>query len=420
MQNILETSPRKMNLVISRVVSFVLIAGSTFSPALAGSRSAMPSQRDAGSQHGMTEKKGSPASSSSVAAVQAIPLTSGTQGNPARRKPKYDVVVGPNGWQATDVQVRAGDRIHFRASGQMTMSNGHVVKPSGVARGWTDLLRSYPLSSANSGALIGRIGNQKAALPFLVGADRDWTAPSGGQLYLRANLSPDLKAQGRFKVEIRLQAARGIVGSSAEEARSFVSRLSPDLFAKIPRRVQDRHHHLGDMVNFALVGSEQQVKNDLAAAGWFPTDANPEYAFFHGLIRTLSRQPYTQVPMSTLYLFGRPQDLAYARAHAIKVAATRDHMRLWKTTETVNGMPLWVGAATHDNGFESDQRDGGVTHHIDPQIDQERDFILNSLQDAGQVQAAAYVLPSQPVHQGHTATGGSFTSDGRILVLLLK
>jgi hypothetical protein len=79
-----------------------------------------------------------------------------------------------------------------------------------------------------------------------------------------------------------------------------------------------------------------------------------------------------------------------------------------------------VGSSTRDHGFEKDQRTGGVTHHIDPDIDRERDFILQSLHDAGAVKAAAYVTPSNPVHSARTATGGTFSSDGRILVLLLN
>ena len=352
-------------------------------------------------------------------AVQPIPLTAADGADSAKPKSKYRLTVTGGGWQPASVPLLAGDRVEFHATGEMTLSDGHTANPDGVPRGWTDLLRLYPLSSADSGALIGRIGTGDAELPFLIGSSRIWTAPSSGPLYLRVNLSPDLTAEGNFQVSLRIQAP-GPVAATADLSASFISSLSPALFAAIPRRVHDQQKNPGDMVNFALAGTETQVKDDLANAGWFATDPNPQDALLHGLLETLSRKAYTQVPMSTLYLFGRPQDLAYARANAIEVAATRNHMRLWKTTETVDGLPLWVGSATHDHGFETDQRTGGVTHHIDPDIDRERDFILASLNDAGQAQAAAYVLPSDPVHQARTATGGSFSSDGRILVVLLR
>src|ERR1700755_880630 len=121
------------------------------------------------------------------------------------------------------------------------------------------------------------------------------------------------------------------------------------------------------------------------------------------------------MPMSTLYLFERPQDLSYARADPITVAAERHHLRVWKSPETVSGKPLWVGSATHDIGFEKDQRTGGVTHKIDPEIDKERDYLLQSFDAAGNYSSAAYVTPTNPLLTAKTATGGSFQSDGRIV-----
>jgi hypothetical protein len=135
---------------------------------------------------------------------------------------------------------------------------------------------------------------------------------------------------------------------------------------------------------------------------------------------TLGREAYTAMPMSTLYLFGRPQDMSFARADPLLVAAERHHLRVWKTDKTVDGRPLWVGSATHDIGFEKDQRTGGVTHKIDPEIDKERNYLLQSFDAAGAFSSAAYVTPSNPMIEARTATGGSFHSDGRIVIMALK
>ena len=67
-----------------------------------------------------------------------------------------------------------------------------------------------------------------------------------------------------------------------------------------------------------------------------------------------------------------------------------------------------MGSATHDNGFEKDQRNGGITHHIDANVDQERDFLEQSFSGAGVLAGAAYVLPANPLTTAKTATGGSF------------
>jgi len=162
------------------------------------------------------------------------------------------------------------------------------------------------------------------------------------------------------------------------------------------------------------------VQKAFTAAGWTAVDKSTQDAVVHGLLATLSHEAYTEMPMSILYLFGRPQDFSYARADPLAVAAIRHHLRVWKSTETVAGQPLWVGSATHDNGFEKDQRNGSVTHHIDPNIDVERDFIEQSFADAGAISGAAYVTPANPLTTALTATGGSFHSDGRIVVMALR
>jgi hypothetical protein len=174
------------------------------------------------------------------------------------------------------------------------------------------------------------------------------------------------------------------------------------------------------MVNFAIVGSREQVQAAFQAAGWTAVDKSVEEAVLNGLLKTLSHEAYTAMPMSTLYLFGRPQDMSYARADPLFVAAERHHLRVWQSDKTVAGRPLWVGSATHDIGFEKDQRTGGVTHKIDPEIDKERDYLLQSFDAAGAFSSAAYVTPSNPLLDAKTATGGSFQSDGRILTMELR
>src|SRR5207248_917414 len=81
---------------------------------------------------------------------------------------------------------------------------------------------------------------------------------------------------------------------------------------------------------------------------------------------------YLTMPMSQLFLFGRPQDYGWARAEPISVVRSRNHLRIWKAPFQVNGETLWIGAATHDIGFERDQRNNGITHKIDPDIDLDR------------------------------------------------
>jgi hypothetical protein len=139
-----------------------------------------------------------------------------------------------------------------------------------------------------------------------------------------------------------------------------------------------------------------------------------------GFIASMSKESYLTMPMSPLYLFGRPQDYGWAHAEPITVVASRNHLRVWKAPFTVNGQMLWVGAATHDIGFEKDQRNNGLTHKIDPDIDLEKDYVQKTLSSTGLVAVVTHFLPKQPMLEAKTATGGSFHSNGQVLVMKLS
>lgn len=357
-----------------------------------------------------------PAQTSTHPPVEVIKATTVDPSILKARKDSYSFKISSGDWTDTGVEVTPADHLVFTATGDLTLGDGRQAPPDGLSRGWKDLIRVYPLNTANSGALIGRIGTDEAAVPFLIGASKDMDVSATGHLFLRLNLSSDLSGTGDIAVKMKLSAST----QKSMTAPDLAKLLSPDLYANIPRRVGDLQGNPGDMVNFSLIGTEDQVTKAFAAAGWVAVDKTTQDAVVHGLLSTLSHTAYTEMPMSTLYLFGRSQDLSFARADPLAVAAIRHHLRVWKTTETVAGAPLWVGSATHDNGFEKDQRNGGVTHHIDANVDQERDFLEQSFSGAGVVAGAAYVMPANPLTAAKTATGGTFQSDGRIVVMDLK
>lgn len=188
----------------------------------------------------------------------------------------------------------------------------------------------------------------------------------------------------------------------------------------LPRRVHDRFNNQGDMVNFVLIGSEQQVQIALEAASWHLADRDDKLAVINAIQESYQKKDYLAMPMSTLYLFDRPQDFGYEEADPYAVVATRHHFRLWKAPFTWNGQTVWVGAGTHDIGFEKDQRNGKVTHKIDPAVDGERDNIGATLQKAGKTKSMNYYLPPDPVQDAKNATGGGYYSDGRLLVMTLQ
>jgi hypothetical protein len=346
----------------------------------------------------------------------------------------YDIdVPGTKEWVDTNIAVRGGAELRFTATGSITYPADTSYKgkshtsgtfgPDGLPRGWADLIHQYAVKDAGHGALIGRIGSDAYAQPFLVGASKDYTVPVAGRLYLGINqsMSDASTADGSFHVTIvAVKEGLGEATSVGGPAESRIPGITPDLLGKIPRRNSDPNGNPGDMVNILIVGTQEQVVQVFTAAGRVQVDKSVGSAMLNAVVGTLQKKDYLTMPMSTLFLFHRPQDYGFAHGEPVKVAMSRHHLRVWKSPYEVDGRPLWCVAATHDIGFERDQRNNGVTHKIDPAIDGEREYVNGTLSGTGLVVQRDHVTPADPLTIAKTATGGEFHSDGRVLMLVLR
>lgn len=319
-------------------------------------------------------------------------------------------------WIDTGVDVRPGDTLVITADGTLTLTQDKSCGPDGQARGFRDLVKAYPVNEAGLGALIGRIGSSDVAVPFLVGKSKVIEVRRAGRLFLSINRTNEAM-EGSYHATVAF-TVRG-----PEKAPAVIYQLpdvTSEMIDRIPRRVTDLNGNPGDNTNFVVIGAEKSVIQTFRDAGWVTVDKDTKNAFLDGLVESLNKEAYVQMPMSVLTLFGRPQDYGLAHAVPLQVVAQRHHLRLWKAPFTAGGEEVWVGAATHDVGFARDNRPGKkFTHKIDPDIDLEREFVGRSLQETGSVAKETYVAPSQPSKDAVTATGESFHSDGRVLVIYL-
>ncbi|MBZ5665199.1 MAG: LssY C-terminal domain-containing protein [Acidobacteriia bacterium] len=365
------------------------------------------------------------------AGTQTAPATAAAPAetsSPSSHKGSYTVeVTGTKQWVDTNIDLRRGEKLQITAEGTITYADAkkNHFGPSGIARSFADLIHQYAVPNAGHGALIGRLGSGDAAAAFEVGTSATYTAPVAGRLFLGINQSmrDAAGASGSFQVKIEVlneglgTADATMVGGPVETAMPSITAA---LLESIPRRIVDQNHSPGDMVNILIVGTEDEMVKAFTTADWVKVDKSVGDTVFAGLMDTFAKKDYLTMPMSTLYLFDRPQDYGFAHAEPVRVVMSRNHLRVWKSPYQVDGRPLWCVAATHDIGFERDQRNNGVTHKIDPAIDGEREYVNQTLSGTGLVSARGHVLPKTPLTEAKTATGGGFHSDGRILVLVLN
>jgi hypothetical protein len=333
---------------------------------------------------------------------------------------KEFVLKGTDGWTDTELVLKPGQHIAITASGRLQYADAQITNgPDGLNRGFKDLLRILPFNGAGRGALIARVGDADYAQPFLLGSNKDVVSPVGGKLWIGINQSASDTGEGSYEVQLKILPAEASNSWGLATPVDNIPGVDNSLFAKIPRRISDKTGNPGDMVNFLILGTEEQMRKVFATAGWVKVDSHVRETLLKGAIASLSKESYLTMPMSPLYLFGRAQDFGWAHAEPIAVVASRNHLRIWKAPFTAKGQTVWVGAATHDIGFEKDQRNDNLTHRIDPDIDLERKYVEKTLSGTGLVDQVSHFLPNHPVKEAKTATGGSFHSSGEVLVLKL-
>jgi len=185
----------------------------------------------------------------------------------------------------------------------------------------------------------------------------------------------------------------------------------------LPPRVVNGDGREGDMLNLIFVVQPEDLQQTFARAGWIKTDDWKPIFVWH-LLR--HRNHDGQLPMAKFYLFGRVQDYSYALPDPHAIVTRRHHLRIWKTDYTMDGTPIWVGAASHDVAIVFAKRGHLINHRIDPNVDAERDFVGSNLAEKLSVDRAQYLSSNKPVLQAQTSSGDSYHSDGRLLLLNLQ
>lgn len=214
-------------------------------------------------------------------------------------------------------------------------------------------------------------------------------------------------------ITAQIDGATPVLTAGLQRSPEVASELN-EMMDYLPPRVFNAEGREGDMLNLVFVAQTEDLQAAFARAGWVETD-QWKPAFVWHLLR--QRTNDAALPMARFYLFGRVQDYSYALPDPSAVVTRRHHLRIWKTGSTLDGTPVWAGAATHDVAIEIAKHGRLINHRIDPAVDTERDFIGTSLTDASAVSRQEYLHGVDPVFEAQTASGESYHSDSRILLL---
>lgn len=194
-----------------------------------------------------------------------------------------------------------------------------------------------------------------------------------------------------------------------------------------------------DPINIGLVGSREEIIVAMTKAGWYLADKRTLKSLFRMGWSIISTQPYPNAPFSSLYLFGRRQDLGFE----LPVDANpqhRHHVRFWLNEPTVSRQEqehlkfwqrhgplkvkkvkqLWIGAASLDTGLAFIRHNAQITHMINPDTDAERDLIVEHLKKARRVKKTRSVVIGQPYKLRNRVWRGYLRADGKMTICNLR
>src|SRR5689334_20851791 len=189
----------------------------------------------------------------------------------------------------------------------------------------------------------------------------------------------------------------------------------------------------GDPVNLVLTGTLQQLNAAFKVAGWSQADPLDLASSWRMIRAFVFNSPYPTAPFSTLYLFGRGQDIGFQKA-IDGSPRKRLHIRFWALdpvlAETTWGTSkfwlntdrpphdahvYWIGAGTRDTGFSLTQLTFQITHATDADTNAERDFIIAELRNNGLIGDVNDVQAGR-----HIEHVNRYVTDGEIALADLK
>ena len=176
----------------------------------------------------------------------------------------------------------------------------------------------------------------------------------------------------------------------------------------------------GDPLNLVIVGDSLHALSALVSRGWDLTETIRSNTTWLTIKSSLFRSRYRTSPVSPLYLFGRPQDIALQKARG--TVDERNHLRLWLAPVIVEGMNVWVGQISRDIGVKFSSKTF-VTHKIDPVVAEARLYITLDLAASQSLRSIGYVKgvgASSREAPRRNYTDDPYYTDGLRVVLFLE
>jgi len=176
----------------------------------------------------------------------------------------------------------------------------------------------------------------------------------------------------------------------------------------------------GDPLNLVFIADVEDLVVALVGSGWDVTERMSSGSMWRTVKSFFLGKRYRHSPVSSLYVFGRGQEAAFQKAR--QTVHERNHLRVWLTPLRFEGKPVWIGQISRDIGVKFTLRTGFLTTHvIDPDVDNDRWYLIENLADAetltklGHVRGVGEAPPDDP---RYNLGGDPYFTDGLRAVMV--
>jgi LssY C-terminus len=186
----------------------------------------------------------------------------------------------------------------------------------------------------------------------------------------------------------------------------------------LPVRTSTPHGTPSDLINLVFLGSQEAVTNAFLQAGWRTAENLDLKTETETFFAVAYHHSYREGPVSSLLMDGQKPALVFEKE--TNTFAKRHHIRIWHQQQNFEGVPVWIGAGTHDTGIDFSRKARTFSHSADGDIGEERLKIENDLIFTGEVAASGLINRPAAPRSFQNATGDQLQTDGAIAVIRLR
>ncbi len=296
--------------------------------------------------------------------------------------------------------------VSYRFHGLLAFAANRARDEYFLKRQIADIL---PPHSITTGFVYGVLDSGvKYAHVVIAGKNRyeafDFVLPVPGPSFVGTNINANTIYPGKNIEDLQLDSLRA-------------------LFAKQPCCTTNADGtRNGDPLNLVIIESQQDPIVPFVARGWHLARKLNVVSAIETARAFLFRDAFLTSPVSPLYVFGRPEDFVVQKARS--TINERVHARFWLTPYTFEGRRVWIGQVSRDIGVRLTYQTWNLTtHKIAPDVDFDRNYLLQDLLISGFVQRYGFVTgvgAAPPSAPRTNLTGDPYYTDGLRAVVFLS